>query len=134
MRRASSLPLLCAAAAFFNCFAAAQNESKLDYTLILADAARHRVHVAMTYDPESGGNEVQLPVWNALYQVRDFSKNVMAVRASSQSGEQLPIREVDKTTWEFRPQEGWVNIEYDVVLDEPGPFGAQFNSHHAFFN
>ena len=114
--------------------ASSQNESKLDYTITLADAALHRVHVNMTYDPESGGHEVQLPVWNALYQVRDFSKNVMGLRASSQSGEQLAVRQIDKTTWEFGPKPGWVVLDYDIVLDEPGPFGAQFNEHHAFLN
>jgi predicted metalloprotease with PDZ domain len=112
----------------------AQNESKLDYSITLADADHHRVHVSMTYDPENGGTQVQLPVWNALYQVRDFSKNVLAVRASDPSGVQLPIRQVDKTTWEFRPRPGWVTMDYDIVLDETGPFGAQFNTHHAFFN
>ncbi|HWC18204.1 MAG TPA: hypothetical protein VG498_14380 [Terriglobales bacterium] len=114
--------------------ASSQNESKLDYTITLAVAARHRVHVTMTFDPGSGGNEVQLPVWNALYQVRDFSQNVIAFKASSQSGEQLPVRQIDKTTWEFRPKAGWVVLDYDIVLDEPGPFGAQFNEHHAFLN
>jgi len=114
--------------------ASAETESKLDYTVTLADSAHHRVHVAMTYDPETGGNQVQLPVWNALYQVRDFAKNVIGVKATSRSGEQLPVTQVDKTTWEFKPKPGWVNVEYDVVIDEVGPFGAQFNTHHAFFN
>jgi len=114
--------------------ASAQSESKLDYTITFADADRHRVHVTMTYDPETGGTQVQLPVWNALYQVRDFARNVIAVRASSVSGEKLPMKQVDKTTWEFRPRPGWVTLDYDIVLDEAGPFGAQFNAHHAFFN
>ena len=112
----------------------AQNESKLDYMIALTDADHHRVHVSMTYDPENGGTQVQLPVWNALYQIRDFSKNVVALKASDPSGTQLPVRQVDKTTWEFRPRPGWVTLDYDIVLDELGPFGAQFNTHHAFFN
>lgn len=121
--------------AIWTCVAAsAQNESKLDYKVTLADAEHHRVHVAMSYDPETGGTQVQLPVWNALYQVRDFAKNVIVVKASSVSGEQLPIRQIDKTTWEFRPRPGWVTLDYDIILDEPGPFGAQFNAHHSFFN
>ncbi|HJW98545.1 MAG TPA: hypothetical protein VJ453_00190 [Terriglobales bacterium] len=112
----------------------AQSESKLDYTVTVADAAHHRVHVSMTFDPESGGDEVQLPVWNALYQVRDFAKNVIAVKATSQSGEQLAVKQLDKTTWEFGRKGGWVTIDYDMTLDDPGPFGAQLNLHHAFFN
>lgn len=111
-----------------------QNESKLDYTITFADAVHHRVHVSMTFDPENGGNEVQLPVWNALYQVRDFAKNIISVKASTQSGETLPLHQVDKTTWEFHPKPGWVVVDYDIVLDEAGPFGAQFNQHHAFLN
>lgn len=111
-----------------------QSESKLDYTVTFADAVHHRVHVSMTFDPEGAGNAVQLPVWNALYQVRDFAKDVISVRASTQSGETLPLHQVDKTTWEFRPKPGWVVIDYDIVLDEAGPFGAQFNQHHAFLN
>jgi predicted metalloprotease with PDZ domain len=114
--------------------APAQSESKLDYRVTLADAGHHRVHVLMTYDPETAGDEVQLPVWNGLYQVRDFAKNVLEVKATSQSGEQLPLKQVDKTTWEFRPRPGWVKVDYDIILDEAGPFGAQFNLHHAFFN
>ena len=123
-----SLALLVSGLAF------AQNETKLDYTVTLADPVHHRVHVTMTYDPETAGDQVQLPVWNALYQVRDFAKNVLAVQASSQAGEKLPLRQVDKTTWEFQPKPGWVVLDYDIILDETGPFGAQFNEHHAFFN
>jgi predicted metalloprotease with PDZ domain len=134
LRRAPLSFVLLAALFLLAAPVCAQNESKLDYTIRLADANHHRVHVSMTYDPENGGNEVQLPVWNALYQVRDFAKNVIAVKASSQSGEQLAVKQIDKTTWQFRPKGGWVTLDYDIVLDEPGPFGAQFNSHHAFFN
>jgi len=125
---------VCVAISWISIPASAQNESKLDYTITLADAESHRVHVTLSYDPETGGTQVQLPVWNALYQVRDFARNVISVRASSASGDRLPIRQVDKTTWEFRPHPGWVVLDYDIILDEPGPFGAQFNAHHAFFN
>jgi predicted metalloprotease with PDZ domain len=111
-----------------------ENESKLDYTVSFADAARHRVHVRMSFDPETGSNEVQLPTWNALYQIRDFSKNVLDVSAAGQGGDRLSVRQEDKTTWHIQPHPGWVNLDYDLTLDEAGPFGAQFNMHHAFLN
>ncbi len=112
----------------------AGSESKLDYTLSFSDAARHRVHVRMSFDPETGGNEVQLPTWNALYQIRDFSKNVLDVSAASQGGDRLSVHQEDKTTWHIQPHPGWLNLDYDLMLDEAGPFGAQFNTHHAFLN
>ncbi len=137
MTRTDSLPriffvlvLLLGLSSFGSC----ESESKLDYTVTFADAAHHRVHVSMTFDPEGAGNSVQLPVWNALYQVRDFSRNLISVRAATPSDELLPLRQMDKTTWEFRPKPGWAVVDYDIVLDEAGPFGAQFNQHHAFLN
>ena len=109
-------------------------ESRLDYAVTLADAAHHRVHVSMTYNPKNGGNEVQLPVWNATYQVRDFARHIIAIKASGPPGEAIALRQLDKTTWELHPQGEWVTVTYDIVLDEAGPFGAQFNAHHAFLN
>ena len=127
MRARSCVLILVAVLLSRSLAAQAQDESKLDYTITLADVSHHRVHVSMTYDPESAGYDVQLPVWNALYQVRDFAKNVIAVKATSPSGEQLAMKQIDKTTWE-------ITLEYDLVRDEAGPFGAQLNAHHAFFN
>jgi predicted metalloprotease with PDZ domain len=129
---AAAVAVLCVVIA--SVAAPAQTESKLDYTVMLADAVHHRVHVSMTYDPETGGREIQLPVWNATYQVRDFARNVIDIRASSQASEHLALKQIDKSTWEFVPLRGWVTIDYDIILDEGGPFGAEFNGHHAFFN
>lgn len=112
----------------------AQNEPKLEYTVTLADAAQHRVHVGLSFPSESGRNQVQLPVWNALYQVRDFAKNVISVAGENASGQTIPLKQLDKTTWEFVGDGQAVRIHYDIILDEAGPFGAQFNAHHAFFN
>lgn len=112
----------------------AQNESKLDYTVRLTDAAQHRVHVTMSFPADSGWNQVQLPVWNALYQVRDFAKSVISVAAKDASGKPLTLKQEDKTTWQFLAGSGTARIDYDALLDEAGPFGAQFNAHHAFFN
>jgi len=112
----------------------AQSDSKLDYSIRLTDAAQHRVHVTMSFPVESGWNQVQLPVWNALYQVRDFAKNVISVSAMDSSGNALALKQADKTTWQFLARGGMARIDYDIILDEAGPFGAQFNAHHAFLN
>jgi predicted metalloprotease with PDZ domain len=96
----------------------------------LKDPVQHRVHVEIRGLAQTG-QVVQLPVWNALYQVRDFSQFVEWVRASDVRGGPSPVRKRDKTTW-------WVPgadaVEYDIVLDTPGPYSAQFNRDHAFLN
>ncbi|MDP9338725.1 MAG: PDZ domain-containing protein [Acidobacteriota bacterium] len=85
---------------------------------------------------------VQIPAWNALYQVRDFSahiQHVEAYEAATPSGN-APVKEspaaiekVDKQTWRISAH-GTVRIRYSTYWDEPGPFATQLNQEHAFIN
>jgi len=100
----------------------------------------------MTIPHPSNGMTVAIPAWNALYQVRDFAYRVRDVQASSFAGsgtlgEKLPIRKLDKQTWEIRSAQdandggfsSWT-VRYSITWDEPGPFSSQLNSKHAFVN
>jgi predicted metalloprotease with PDZ domain len=78
--------------------------------------------------------ELQLPVWNALYQVRDFAQYVNWVRAKDRAGRPLAVAELNKSRWQIEGAAGGAVVEYQIFVDSPGPFGAQFNSHHAFLN
>ncbi|HYG99175.1 MAG TPA: hypothetical protein VD837_08585 [Terriglobales bacterium] len=101
----------------------------LTYTVTLADAARNHVHVKLS--PIGPDGVVQLPVWNALYQVRDFAQFVQSVRATDRHGRPVAVRKIDKTTWSAP---GANAIEYDIVLNTPGAYSAQINREHAFLN
>jgi predicted metalloprotease with PDZ domain len=76
---------------------------------------------------------LQMPAWNALYQIRDFSSHMMQVTAKDEEGHPLPLRKVDKQTWTATAN-GTVTISYPIFWDEPGPFDSQLNSDHAFVN
>ncbi len=105
----------------------------LSYVVSLAKHSQHLVHVRMQLP---GGNEerqIQLPVWNALYQVRDFSQYVRAVRATDAQGHSLAVRKIEKSSWRVAAA-NQLNIEYDTFADLAGPYGAQLNDQHAFFN
>jgi predicted metalloprotease with PDZ domain len=78
--------------------------------------------------------DLQLPVWNALYQIRDFAQYVNWMRAKDRAGNPLAVREVDKSRWQVQGAEHGAIVEYQVYADFAGPFGAQLNPHHAFFN
>jgi predicted metalloprotease with PDZ domain len=83
--------------------------------------------------PEVTGEvTVQMPAWNALYQIRDFSAHVRQVEAFVGS-EKAPIEKLDKLTWRAHGT-GTITIRYDTYWDEAGPFAAQLNSDHAFIN
>jgi predicted metalloprotease with PDZ domain len=77
---------------------------------------------------------LQLPVWNALYQVRDFAQYVNWVRAKDRAGHPIPLLKLNKSRWQISGAEGGAVVEYQMYVDSFGPFGAQLNPHHAFFN
>lgn len=104
---------------------------KWNYQLSLGDQKAQLIHVRIELAPTSPDLKVQLPVWNALYQIRDFSQYVRNVTAADKSGNEITPVAVDKTTWSV-PNAS--TIEYDFLAQMPGPFGAEFNSDHAFLN
>src|SRR3954462_14029885 len=106
----------------------------VDYYVTLVNSQQHLVHVRIHLSGTSGERDVQLPAWNALYQIRDFAQNVRSLHAHDAGNAELPVRKLDKTTWRISHAESGAEVEYDIYLDQPGPFGAQYNSEHAFLN
>jgi predicted metalloprotease with PDZ domain len=75
---------------------------------------------------------LQLPAWNALYQIRDFSSRIQQLTAES-NGKPLAVEKVDKLTWRTHAN-GPVTVRYAIFWDSPGPFASQLNDEHAFIN
>ena len=107
---------------------------QISYTVSLANPEQHLVEVKITLPPGPSDRELQLPVWNALYQVRDFSQFINWIRAKDRAGNPLQIRALDKSRWQIQGTPDGAVVEYQIYLDSPGTFGAQLNSHHAFLN
>ena len=101
------------------------------YTVSLARAREHLVSVKIELPPGPAERNLHLPVWYALYQIRDFSQYVRSVRTATSSA---TIQMIDKSQWRITGAQTGAEIDYEIYEDEPGPFGAQLNSHHAFFN
>src|SRR5450631_1920516 len=120
--------------------AAAQNSpsasqpAPVRYVVSLANRTAHLVGVRILLGPGPSERDVQLPVWNALYQVRDFSQYLNWVRAKTLDGKPIAVQKLDKTTWHLTGTASGVEIEYEIFADQSGPFGAQLNPQHAFFN
>ena len=104
------------------------------YTISLESAERHLVNVQIILPPGPAERDLQLPVWNALYQIRDFAQFVNWIHAKDQAGNLLKIRAEDAGRWHLEGAAEGGTVEYQIFVDSVGPFGAQFNSHHAFFN
>ena len=126
----------------FVCLPAAARAT-IRYSISLAEPGKHFFHVRMTVPDVHRELVVQIPAWNALYQIRDFAYHVLHVRADLAGGPpdgkppvahaSLPVVRLDKQTWRI-PGDGTIAVESDVYWDEPGPFSSQLNVHHAFIN
>jgi predicted metalloprotease with PDZ domain len=108
--------------------------AEIRYTVSLAGYLNHVLHIQFELAGGESSRQVQLPVWNALYQVRDFAQYVDWVRAKGHSGNALTVHKLDKTTWQIDGTKDGAVVEYEIVADQPGPYGAQVNASHAFFN
>ncbi len=106
----------------------------IEYDVSLANPAAHRVHVRIILPPGAAERELQLPVWNALYQVRDFSQYVIWIKAKDSRGNRLPVRVVNKSLWHVAGASQGAEVEYEIIADLAGAYGAQLNAAHAFFN
>src|ERR1022692_3115362 len=125
---------ICVAILALSSTSIAQSPASVAYTVSLASPEEHLVEVQIILPVGSAQRELQLPVWNALYQVRDFAQYVNWIRAKDRSGQTLLVREVDKSRWQIQGAEAGAIVEYQIYVDSFGPFGAQLNAHHAFFN
>ncbi len=105
----------------------------IEYTVSLSHPERHVFGVRMRIPNVRDQVTLQLPAWNALYQIRDFSSHVMQVSAQDQEGRSLPLQKLDKLTWSVAGN-GAVTVSYPIFWDDPGPFGSQLNPEHAFLN
>jgi predicted metalloprotease with PDZ domain len=108
--------------------------AQVRYSVSLAEPERHLVRVEVVIPSGLASHELQLPVWNALYQIRDFVQYMNWIRAEDASGHALPLTQLNKSRWQVSGTENGARIDYEMFSDSPAPYGTQLNSHHAFFN
>jgi predicted metalloprotease with PDZ domain len=132
--RAGRLALCAAILILVPCEFAYAAASDVSYTVSLASPEQHLIEVQVMLPPGPAEHELQMPVWNALYQVRNFSQFINWIRAKDRAGNSLAISELNDSRWRVQGASDGCVIEYQIYVDSPGPFGAQYNSHHAFLN
>ena len=102
------------------------------YEVSINHPEQHLFHVTMTIPDANGEVSVQIPAWNALYQIRDFASHIQRVEAFADSMK-APIEKVDKQTWHITGH-GTITVRYTSYWDEVGPFATQLNADHALLN
>jgi predicted metalloprotease with PDZ domain len=105
-----------------------------NYSISLVSPEQHLVEVQIILPEGSAQRDLQLPVWNALYQIRDFAQYVNWIHAKDRAGRPLSVHQLDDSRWQIAGAETGAVVEYQIYVDSFGPFGAQLNPHHAFLN
>jgi predicted metalloprotease with PDZ domain len=117
-------------------------QAAIRYDVSLAHPEQHLFHVNMTIPDVEDQVTIQIPAWNALYQIRDFSSHLQQVEvrqgqvqpgSHAVTGTAPSIEKIDKLSWRITGN-GTVIVRYATYWDEPGPFATQLNREHAFIN
>jgi predicted metalloprotease with PDZ domain len=107
-------------------------KATISYEISLAQPSQHLFHVSINVPGVHGELLLQMPAWNALYEIRDFSGRIQRVESFSGS-QPLAVDKLDKLTWRIRG-DGTITVRYAIYWDSPGPFASQLNQEHAFIN
>src|ERR1700677_2193905 len=116
------------------CLQLARASAETSYNISLTNPEQHLVEIQIILPSGQAQRELQLPVWNALYQIRDFAQYVNWVRAQDAAGHALKVSEVTNSLWRISGAEKGATVQYEIYVDSFGPFGAQLNANHAFLN
>jgi predicted metalloprotease with PDZ domain len=133
-RQLTARGLRCLPLLLFIGIAGLRSYAATDYTISLANPAQHLAEVQIVLGEGSAERDLQLPVWNALYQVRDFAQYLNWVRAKDRAGRPLSVHTINPSLLQISGAEGGAVVQYQIFVNSPGPFGAELNSSHAFFN
>ncbi len=112
------------------------SDTNLHYTLTPSDPKGHLFEVTLTIDqPEQPMQTVRLPNWiPGSYLIRDFSKHLIGLNATTLEQSPVELTLVDKSTWLFTSDGQPVVLRYQVYAWDLSVRGAHFDESHGFFN
>jgi predicted metalloprotease with PDZ domain len=108
------------------------------YTIVPKQPAAHLFEVTLTLaDPDPAGQCFMLPVWiPGSYMVREFARNIVALRAFNEAGRKVRIEKTDKHTWQAAPLKGGgaLTLRYEVYAWDLSVRAAHLDDTTGFFN
>lgn len=118
----------------FSFFFPRSASATIRYSVSLSARSSNRFHVRMEIPHAQGPLELDMPVWNGLYQVRDFAARISFLRAETPPGAAVPLVRLTPHSWRAGPITGALVLDYFILWDEPSPFSSDISDAHAFLN
>ncbi len=86
-------------------------------------------------DPVGSGQIFSLPNWiPGSYMIRDFARNIVQIRASTDDGKPVNLVKLDKNHWQAESVPGTLMLEYEVYAWDLSVRAAHLDNVHGFFN
>lgn len=104
------------------------------YFISLASRSSNHFQVHLEIPEVDGALELDMPTWNALYQIRDFASRIEELHASTPAGDAVTLTRLTPRSWRAGPVSGTLVLDYSILWDEPSPFSSDVNDQHAFIN
>jgi predicted metalloprotease with PDZ domain len=106
------------------------------YRVTPIDPNAHRFEVELAIArPDPEGQCVAMPAWTpGSYMIREFARNVVSIEASTASGRRVPLRKLDKATWQAARCDEALQMRYQVYAWDLSVRAAHLDSTHGFFN
>ncbi|WP_321899647.1 M61 family metallopeptidase [Paraburkholderia heleia] len=106
------------------------------YTIVPKHPAAHLFEVTLTVeDPAPDGQRFMLPVWiPGSYMVREFARNIVALRAFNDAGRKVRVTKTDKHSWQAAPVKGALTLRYEVYAWDLSVRAAHLDDTVGFFN
>jgi predicted metalloprotease with PDZ domain len=105
------------------------------YRVVVGSASAHLFSVTLRIAAGSAHpRRLSLPAWiPGSYLVRDFARNIVSIRAEA-GGTAVPLRKLDKQTWELAPTDEAVAVHYEVYAWDLSVRAAYLDQERAYFN
>ena len=90
----------------------------LKYKIAIENPSSHRVQVTIntTWPKDKDSLDFFLPVWSpGSYLVREYSKNIITFKATSQTGEDVYFEKMKKNVWSLSRQKSQTKSEIETV-------------------
>ncbi|GIZ53508.1 M61 family metallopeptidase [Noviherbaspirillum aridicola] len=110
-------------------------KNAVNYTVVARDPAAHLFEVTLVVDaPDPQGQVFSLPAWiPGSYMIREFARNIVRIAAES-NGEPVPLKKLDKHTWQAAPCRRRITVRYEVYAWDLSVRAAHLDQTHGFFN
>lgn len=111
-------------------------QTPVELRLRLACPTGHLLAVEATlHQPNPQGQVFSLPCWiPGSYMLRDFSQNLISLKAQTLSGKPLKITSLTSSSWQLEATSEPLKLSYEIYAFDLSVRTAFFNTERCFFN